>query len=249
MSYPEYHSFNAKIEELEKEWARFIVEFLDRVTFKQYTDRLHDHLSRFKNICITGYFGETVNKTLQTLSKSRRVRILSPKLRPNYERDLMSLQVLEDISKEGGVIKLNNRLHARFMVAWNEEPKKDRELRPKIHGVLVIGSFDFNKEGMGEERYDAGIKTGHPDLVRHAIDLFEDVWNDRHSISIQYKMLSDKNLQDHIDKVEAELRKEKQGFHDLKKTLSENEIRLEQDAIVTKEAILRELYEEKKRRK
>ncbi len=36
-------------------------------------------------------------------------------------------------------------------------------------GWVVIGSFDFNSDCIGRERYDCGIKTRHPDLIISAM--------------------------------------------------------------------------------
>lgn len=48
-----------------------------------------------------------------------------------------------------------------------------------------MGSFDFNTECIGLDRYDAGIKTKHPDLLKSAIDFFEKVWNYSESQPLQ----------------------------------------------------------------
>jgi hypothetical protein len=47
--------------------------------------------------------------------------------------------------------------------------------------LLIVGSFDFNTECIGRERYDAGIKTRNPDLLQSTINFFEKVWNDSES--------------------------------------------------------------------
>jgi hypothetical protein len=52
-------------------------------------------------------------------------------------------------------------------------------------GLLLIGSFDFNTECIGKDRYDAGIKTKHPDLVESATKLFEQIWDEPESIPIE----------------------------------------------------------------
>ena len=54
-------------------------------------------------------------------------------------------------------------------------------------GLLVIGSFDFNTEGMSKERYDAGIKTKNPDLVLSATELFMKIWEDSDSVPLKEK--------------------------------------------------------------
>lgn len=40
-------------------------------------------------------------------------------------------------------------------------------------------------ECIGKERYDAGIKTRHPDLVKSSIDLFEQIWNETESVTFE----------------------------------------------------------------
>ena len=42
-------------------------------------------------------------------------------------------------------------------------------------------------------RNDAGIKTSHPDLVKSAIDFFEQVWNDSETQTLE-GFLKDKRI-------------------------------------------------------
>lgn len=62
-----------------------------------------------------------------------------------------------------------------------------------IHGLLILGSFDFNTECIGKERHDAGVKTSHPDLVKSAIDFFNQVWTDSGSKTIDKFVSGKKN--------------------------------------------------------
>lgn len=87
---------------------------------------------------------------------------------------------MRKLCEAGAEIKVNNRLHARFLVAHTQ-------MERGITGVLIIGSFDFNTEGMSKERYDAGIKTTNPDLIASALKLFEEIWTDRESIPLLEK--------------------------------------------------------------
>jgi len=84
------------------------------------------------------------------------------------------------VVKAGAEVKINNRLHARFLVVYTPSPNPP-------NGLLLIGSFDFNKEGMSRERYDAGIMTRHPDLVNSAIQLFDQIWDEEESTDISEK--------------------------------------------------------------
>jgi hypothetical protein len=105
--------------------------------------------------------------------------LLSQEFYPNNRRDKQNLEVMRKLSEAGAEIKVNNRLHARFLVAHSPE-------FPGI-GLVVVGSFDFNKEGMSKERYDAGIKTRNPDLVGSALRLFEQIWNEPESLPLDKK--------------------------------------------------------------
>ena len=74
----------------------------------------------------------------------------------------------------GAKIKVNQRVHGRMFLCRYQEHK----------GVLILGSFDFNKEGMGEERRDVGIKTSHPDLIKSAYKYFNGLWDDEYNCSL-----------------------------------------------------------------
>ena len=107
--------------------------------------------------------------------------MICPEFPIESKRDRRNLQALKKLDKAGAKIKINDRLHARFLVAYQ------RELVPYWGGLLVIGSFDFNTECIGRERYDAGIKTEYPDLIEAAVKLFDQIWSEPES-----KLLSEK---------------------------------------------------------
>jgi len=174
----EWRKFKQKIINLQDDLVPFGVDFLDRDSFKTLCDNLpHDVGSPYPNVCITGYFSETIRKTLQEIVEMRRtVRLISPEFPIKSNRDKKNLQVLRKLADAGAEIKFNNRLHARFLVAYNPVTRR---------GFLLIGSFDFNTECIGKERYDAGVKTRHPDLVESAINLFEQIWDEPESISLE----------------------------------------------------------------
>ena len=172
----EWEKFKREIVNLQSYLPPFEVDFLDRDGFKWFFDSLVAQLQHFQEVCITGYFSETVREALQKIiMRERNVRLICPYLDTKKHRDRRNLQVLRKLSNSGAEIKVNERLHARFLVAFN----------PDADGFLIIGSFDFNTECIGKERYDAGIKTRHPDLVKSAIKLFEQIWNESESISLE----------------------------------------------------------------
>ena len=173
----EWRRFKEKIIHLQSDLSPFEVDFLDRDSFKRFCDDLRSRLEAYRKICITGYFSETIREPLQKIARriNRNVRLICPEFRTQSQRDRRNLQALKKLADAGAEIKFNNRLHARFLVASN----------PAVGGLLLIGSFDFNTECIGKERYDAGIMTKHPDLVKSALELFEQIWNERESMSLE----------------------------------------------------------------
>jgi hypothetical protein len=173
----EWKKFKDKIIHLQSDLSPFQVDFLDRDSFKRFCDNLRSEVGSCREIYITGYFSETIRETLQEIAKvqSNLVRLICPEFPIKSQRDRRNLGALKKLAVAGAEIKFNNRLHARFLVANN----------PAIGGLLVIGSFDFNTECIGRDRYDAGIKTRHPDLIKSAMNLFEQIWNEPESITLE----------------------------------------------------------------
>jgi len=180
-----YKEFEKKIENLQSDVNLFKVEFLDRDGFKRFADNLRKNVEAWHRICITGYFSETIRKSLESILKdtsNKGVKLISSYLDVKKVRDRKNLQALGKLARAGAEIKINERLHARFLVAYN--PVVGHPYL-KYWGLLLIGSFDFNTECIGRERYDAGIKTRHPDLVESAMKLFEQIWDEPESIPLE----------------------------------------------------------------
>jgi hypothetical protein len=165
----EWEKLKRKVVNLESEISPFKVDFLDRDAFKKFCDNLRSNLGNLKEICITSYFSETIRTELESIAQNNyyHVRLISPDFQVGAPREKKNLEALRKLSKAGVEVKFNYRLHARLLVAHTH-----------IEGILILGSFDFNTECIGKERYDAGIKTSHPDLVQSAISFFEQVWTD-----------------------------------------------------------------------
>lgn len=162
----------------------FGVEFVERDAFKRFCDGLPHNLSDYSNICITGYFSETVRNAIETLAKwEKHVKLICPAFQTRTKRDSLNIGALKKLGRSGVGIKFNPRLHARLLVAHTEDSK---------YGLLLMGSFDFNTECIGLERYDAGIKTKHPDLVKSAVTFFDKVWQDSESVALEEFLASRK---------------------------------------------------------
>ena len=179
-----YEAFREKIVNLQSDVNLFKAEFLDRDGFKKFADNLSSNVHDWYRLCITGYFSETIRKQLESIIKisDYNVRLICPYLDLKKIKDRKNLQALRKLADAGAEIKVNDRLHARFLVAYNEVQK-----HPNIEywGLLLIGSFDFNTECIGRERYDAGVKTRHPDLIKSAVELFAQIWNEPESIPLK----------------------------------------------------------------
>ena len=178
----EYERFREKIVNLQSDLSQFKADFLDRDKFRYFADRLFDQVGGFLEVCITGYFSETIRQDLERFmsQQNRKLRLITQEFDVNNKRDKKNLEVLRKLSNIGAEIRINNRLHARFLVAYH--PSTD-----KLSGILVIGSFDFNTECIGKERFDAGIMTRNPDLVKSAVELFNEIWTEPESLSLLEK--------------------------------------------------------------
>ena len=169
---PRFSQLSNNLEEIQKNILGFRVEFFDETRFKRFANEDIGRLFQsFDEVCITGYFSDGFAKNIIKNLKglSTRVRIITQEhnvKRANDRKNLASLRKIQDAEVE---IMVNHRTHFRMFLCKGEK-----------QGLLVLGSFDFNKEGMNEERRDAGIYTTHPDLVESAYEYFNIIWDDEH---------------------------------------------------------------------
>ncbi len=169
---PRFSQLYNDLGEIQKNILGFRVEFFDETRFKKFVNEDMGQLFQsFDEVCITGYFSDGFAKNIIKNLKglSTRVRIITQEhnlKRPNDRKNLASLRKIQDAEVE---IRINHRTHFRMFLCKGEK-----------QGLLVLGSFDFNKEGMNEERRDAGIYTTHPDLVESAYEYFNIIWDDEH---------------------------------------------------------------------
>ncbi len=176
----EWEKLKKQVANLQLYLNLFDVKLLDRDGFKEFADQLYTKVSGYSEICITGYFSETIRAQLDRITNyvrtrgSGRVRLISRELYPKQKkRDRKNLEALRKMADKGAAVRINDRIHARILVAYTRWEKSKLQ-----GGLLVLGSFDFNTECIGKERYDAGIITKHPDLVDPASKLFDEVWEE-----------------------------------------------------------------------
>jgi hypothetical protein len=174
-----------KVNEAMCELMRYDVEFIDDKGFSEFLDHLKGlkgtrfsdrYNSDFRNLDITGYFSVGISDLLCDRSEKCRanIRLISPTFgdatkKPDYN-NLTALRKMQDAGIE---IKVNDMLHARLFVGYNQEVSLSND-------ILLLGSFDFNREGLSGEKRNAGIITRNPDLVKSAREFFEGMWTDSH---------------------------------------------------------------------
>lgn len=183
----EWEKVRRKIVDLQNDFNLFQAEFFNRGKFNRFANNLSNQVEGQAEICITGYFSETIRKEIEKIARTdRNVRLICPYFQIKSARDRKNLQVLKKLDEVGAKVRVNDRLHARFLVSYI----------PGSHiwrGILLIGSFDFNTECIGMERHDAGIKTSHPDLIESAVKLFEEIWSESSPLLEKYSVEIEKH--------------------------------------------------------
>jgi hypothetical protein len=182
----EFAQFKDKLTNLVGDLNYFGTEFLTEDEFKDFANSLCDKVGCYDQICITGYFSENIRKELEKLAKrNSHVRLICQEFPEKPDsRDKKNLQTLQELANSGVKIKMNIRLHARFLVAYSSQLARERDGNEWMNGQLLIGSFDFNKDCIGLERHDAGILTKYPDLVKAAVKFFDQIWNETGSVDL-----------------------------------------------------------------
>ena len=106
-----------KLTDLQGDLGKFRVEFLDRDGFIDFIfTEWRNTVYNMTKIRIMGYFSETMSSKIQySLDRNSEVRIITQELNPKKLKDKKNLQVLQKLAKKGAEIKLNNRVHARYL--------------------------------------------------------------------------------------------------------------------------------------
>ncbi len=169
-----------KLQDIKGELARYRVKFVDNKEFTKILTHLRNPVrSKYRgyriklgktekrdiaNLYITGYIGDEISDYLiQGLKNGCNIQVISIHRRP----------ILNKLKDNGVKIKTNKNMHARMMIGFS-----DRETMN--NGFLLVGSFDLDKTSLGGDKKNAGIITTHPDLIKSAIDFFEEEWDDEY---------------------------------------------------------------------
>lgn len=107
-----------------------------------------------------GYFDQVMLDKLIPIAKQ--VKIISPSKATQTKRNK---DALERINKAGAEVRLHPMLHARIFCA----PKRI---------FLIIGSGDVQTDCFGGSRFDAGVWSNNPELIKDAMKFFDRVWEE-----------------------------------------------------------------------
>jgi hypothetical protein len=116
---------------------------------------------------IMGYFDQArIDKLKPILAKGATVKIISPELKVQGP-DRSNLDALRRMKKNGAEVRIHPMLHARIFYAYRDGTSE-----------VIIGSGDIKSDCLGGKRFDAGIWSDNPDVVRSTVDFFTRVWED-----------------------------------------------------------------------
>jgi hypothetical protein len=142
-------------------------------TFGEKVERVCDDFARGGSskgveIYIAGYFDHhLLDKLKKILGNGGKVKIISPELTKS-KGDKTNLDALKRMENVGAEVRIHPMLHARiFHINWAGNP----------WGVIV-GSGDIKSDCLGGRRFDAGIWSNYPDIIKSTIDFFNRVWED-----------------------------------------------------------------------
>jgi hypothetical protein len=158
---------------------RYNVRFLKAPSFIKYLERFDELPTTFQKIMLMGHFDnaftEIVGESYPLHSSICEVRILSHRFNKG-DRDDPNRRALETLADMGAIVKVNVDVHARMFIGYHEH-----------HNIseLLLGSFDFNRDGLSRHKVNAGIITKNPDLVKDAVTLFEKIWIRKGSVPLE----------------------------------------------------------------
>jgi len=109
---------------------------------------------------VMGYFDQVLLNKLTPIVKQ--FKIISPATAIQTKKNK---DALRRIQKVGADVRLHPMLHARIFCV----PQRQ---------LLIIGSGDVQTECFGGERFDAGLFSNNPDVIKQAMDFFNRVWEE-----------------------------------------------------------------------
>ena len=153
--------------------SRFKAIWYPDKSLRKFMEQMESHFSSYKEVWLTGHFSNSFVvriKDLPSRYPGCDFRVLS--LHTTNNRNLESLKL---IKKAGGQVKMHRTLHARMFIGYNEETDTN---------CLIIGTFDYTREGYGGENVNASLLTHNPEIIKQARDFFLEEWNSEYAQDI-----------------------------------------------------------------
>ena len=149
--------------------TRFRVLWYPYESFKKFIEQMETHFTTYKEVWLTGHFSKSFVRRIRGLPSRYpncdfRVLSIDPK------SNKINLEALKEIKEEGGKVKIHRTLHARMFIGCNEDTDSM---------CLIIGSYDYNREGISGENVNIGLYTSNPELIKQAKAFFLVQWNSR----------------------------------------------------------------------
>ena len=118
-------------------------------------------------LVLTGYFDQYLLKDFKAMSPKPSIKFISPELTKS-KQDQINLDALKRLSKMGAKVRFHPMLHARMVLSPTE---------------IIAGSADIKSDCLGGRRYDAGIWSNNPALVRSGKVFIDKVWSEAKPLS------------------------------------------------------------------
>jgi len=169
-----------KAEKAIDELSLFHTEFWNQKEFITYVNQLKDHLDHYDSLWFSGHFDNAFAKIVEDchyegLAERSDIRILSLPFSKD-QRGKNNRRALEKLARFKLKVRVNEDLHARMLILFNESD---------IENEVVLGSFDFNRDGLSQAKLNSGIKSRHTDVFNSAKKFFESVWESPDTMTLK----------------------------------------------------------------
>lgn len=158
----EIHNILARLDRFRARWITF-------EGFKRHFDKMENHFMTYEQIWITGHFSNNFARGIEGLCNKFPgcdFRILS--IDPKGNR--INIDALIKMEEDGAKVKIHKKLHARMFIGYH----KKRDMME-----LMIGSYDYNREGYSGENINVCVSSRDPELIQKARKFFIRLWKSR----------------------------------------------------------------------
>lgn len=173
----EWHKDLQKITEQIGWLENYAVRFCRAPSFIKYIEHIEKRLQTFQQIMLMGHCDNAFTDIVEEHYPKYRceMKVISHRFNKG-DKDDANRRGLEILADMGVAVKVNVDAHARMFIGYHELP---------YISELVLGSFDFNRDGLSRRKKNAGIITRNPDIVKEAVDFFNKIWEHKGSVPLR----------------------------------------------------------------